>query len=136
MFTSMMVRSWYVHRQLKTRCFLTFYCRSSATNCAHVYNEGLKRDKIAAELPAAYSKQLVLDTETVWNSLFLYWLIDDAVERGVSLQLRHDAPQNARLRDALEARNMRMVGPGQDAWNHTCDLCCWVNDEPDGTQSK
>lgn len=71
--------------------------------------------------------------EDVWNGLFLYWLLEDAEERMESLILVHDAPSQAkRLEPALRARNLRMAGPGQEAWNHVCDLCCWFNEQPDG----
>jgi hypothetical protein len=44
-----------------------------------------------------------------------------------SLEVAHNAEsQAARLRPALQARNMKMAGPGQEAWNHACELCCWV----------
>jgi hypothetical protein len=27
-----------------------------------------------------------------------------------------------------------MTGPGQDEWNHACDLCCWVEIGDDGVE--
>jgi hypothetical protein len=88
---------------------------------------------LSSSLPAAYSKSFTLDVEDVWNGLFLYWLLEDAEERMESLNLVHDAPSQAkRLEPALQARNLRIAGPGQEAWNHVCDLCCWFNEQPDG----
>ena len=87
-------------------------------------------------LPAAYSKSLVLDTEDVWSSLFLYWLLQDCEERQTVLKLEHDSPSQAKwLQPALHLQNRRMVGPGKEEWNHACDLCCWIDTRADGTQS-
>jgi len=66
----------------------------------------------------------------------LYWLLTDCDEQGEVLELIHVAPSQAkRLRPALKARNKRMEGPGQEAWNHACELCCWVDTKTDGSQS-
>ena len=109
---------------------------TSATNCARIYNEGLAITSITPHLPAAYSKSLVLDAEDVWSSLFLYWLLQDCEEQQTVLELEHDSPSQAkRLQPALRLRNRRMVGPGQEEWNHACDLCCWIDTRSDGTQS-
>jgi hypothetical protein len=55
------------------------------------------------------------------------------MERNAVLELDHNATSQAhRLRPALEARNRQMVGPGQEEWNHACDLCCWVFVDEDG----
>jgi hypothetical protein len=29
-----------------------------------------------------------------------------------------------------------MAGPGQECWNHGCNLCCWIQTLPDGTKSE
>ncbi|KAH6871949.1 hypothetical protein BKA70DRAFT_1484028 [Coprinopsis sp. MPI-PUGE-AT-0042] len=117
LFTSMMIRSW-----------------TSATNCARIYNEGMKHEKFKSMLPAKYSKRLKLDTETVWNSLLLFWLLEDHLKTKTPLKLHHDATSQAyRLQPALKARNKSMVGPGHPDWNHACDLCCSVGPRRDGT---
>jgi hypothetical protein len=75
----------------------------------------------------------MLSVEDVWNGLFLYWLLQDAEESMEALELVHDAPSQAkRLEPALRARNLRIAGPGQEAWNHVCDLCCWFDEQPNG----
>ena len=111
--------------------------RTSATNCARIYNDGLANNILTPSLPASFSKSLVLNVEDVWTALFLYWLLADCIEQGAMLQLEHNSPsQFTRLLPALKNCNARMVGPGQEEWNHACDLCCWVNTTPDGSQSK
>src|ERR1700678_493380 len=115
---------------------LIFLFRTSASNCARIYNDGIASKSPSSSLPAAYSKRFVLDVEDFWNGLFLYLLLEDSQQGNNILELIHDAPSQAkRLQPALQARNLRMAGPGQEAWNHVCDLCCWFNDLPDGQQS-
>ncbi|PPQ79909.1 hypothetical protein CVT26_004187 [Gymnopilus dilepis] len=109
LFTSMMLSAW-----------------TSVSNCARIYN-----DSIATALCPTPE----LNIEETWNGLLLYWLLQDLAEEGEILQLVHHAPSQAkRLQPALQARNLRMVGPGQEAWNHICDLCCWIYELPDGTK--
>ena len=96
--------------------------RTSATNCARIYNDGLANNILTPSLPASFSKSLVLDVEDVWTALFLYWLLENSPS-----QFTHLLP-------ALKNRNTHMVGPGQEEWNHACDPCCWVNTTPDGSQ--
>jgi len=77
----------------------------------------------------------VLDVEDVWDGVMLHWLLEDAEERQEILELVDKAPSHAkRLQPALYARNLRMAGPGQEAWNHACEVCCWVRTLEDGTK--
>jgi hypothetical protein len=85
--------------------------------------------------PANWQISLDLDVEDVWNGFFFHSLLLDHIERGVVLELDHNAPsQAARLHPALQARNERMAGPGQEEWNHACDDCCWVFRDGDGVE--
>lgn len=94
-------------------------------------------DTLTPSLPLVYPKSLVLDVEDVWNAFLLHSLLLDHEERGAILELQHDTPsQGERLRPALRKRNLRMVGPGQEEWNHACDLCCWIHEDKDGVTSK
>jgi len=79
-----------------------------------------------------------MSAEDVWNSLCLYWLLDDIAEHeDTVLELEHQAASQARrLQKALRDRNLRMVGTGQEHWNHACDLCCWIQTLPDGSKSE
>ena len=111
--------------------------RTSASNCARIYNDGLALCSLVSSLPAAYSKNFVLDVENVWDGVCLYWLLEDAHERDEVLVLNHDAPNQAkRLQPAMCAPNLRMTGPGQEAWNHACELCCRIHKLPDGRKGK
>ncbi|KAJ7653859.1 hypothetical protein B0H17DRAFT_1100358, partial [Mycena rosella] len=105
---------------------------TSATNCARTYNDGLSNQIVGSSLPTTWPYTFEIDVEDVWNSFFLYNLILDHNARGRALELSHTASsQSERLRPALHERNARMAGPGQDAWNHVCDLCCWFYAQDD-----
>lgn len=61
----------------------------------------------------------------MWDSFFLNGLLLDFKEPNDILELEHNVPDHAaRLRPAIQAHNERMVGPGQELWNHTCEVCC------------
>ena len=66
--------------------------RTSASNCARIYNDGLALHSLSSSLPATYSKKFVLDVENVWDGDCLYWLLEDAHECDAVLVLVHDAP--------------------------------------------
>jgi hypothetical protein len=117
---------------------LSTFFRTSAGNCARIYNTGLALKSLSPSLPVSFSssEHITLDVADVWDGLLLYWVLEDVQERGEGLELAHDAPSQAkRLQPALRARNLRMAGPGQEAWNHACDICCWIQTLPDGTKS-
>jgi hypothetical protein len=60
----------------------------------------------------------------VSDAFFLSALLHDHDECNTSLILRNDVDHVTRLDLALRARNLAMVGPGQEQWNHICDRCC------------
>lgn len=73
----------------------------------------------------------------MWDGFFLHSLLLEHSERGTVLELAHDAHDQAeRLQPALEARNNGMVGPGQELWNHACDLCCEIRENATGGHGK
>jgi hypothetical protein len=111
--------------------------RTSATNCARIYNLELPNNALSDSLPAAWATRLELDCRDVWNAFFLHNLLNDHAERNAILELPHQSPsQDVRIREALRARNLRMVGPGQEEWNHACDLCCWVEKNSEGIECR
>ncbi|KAF8054208.1 hypothetical protein FPV67DRAFT_1569119 [Lyophyllum atratum] len=116
LFSTMMVTSW-----------------TSATNCARIYNCGLSNESVKPSLPAIWPTSLKLDVEDIWNGFYVHALILQHQESSSTLEFAHDASSQAeRLRPALQARNKKMAGPGQEAWNHACDLCCWVYTDENG----
>jgi len=92
---------------------------------------------LSPSLPVAHSKSLTLDVDDVWDALCLHWLLDDCEERDCVLEIPHDASSQAKcLQAAMMARNNRMAGPGQEEWNHACDLCCWFETDEEGNRGE
>ena len=97
--------------------------RVSATNCARNYTLITKR---APNLPTDWA-HLELDVDDVWNAFFLHTLLNQHEEREQTLVLpQRGYTQRERLLFAIRDENARMVGTGQEHWNHVCDKCCWV----------
>ena len=93
----------------------------------------MKIEDISAYLLANWSLSLQLDIENVWNAFFTHALLLDHAERRTTLNLKHQSESHTkRLLPALQAWNIRMAGPGQEAWNHACNLCCHIFDGEDG----
>lgn len=97
----------------------------SAKNNAHLYN--LEAQDHVMLLSRVWNHSLDLSTETVWDSFCLNGHLLDFKERKNTLELQHNIQDHAaRLRPAIQARNERMVGPGQELWNHSCEVCCAI----------
>jgi predicted nucleic acid-binding Zn-ribbon protein len=63
----------------------------------------------------------------------MHALLVDRQTHSTVLDIPHKAPSQAdRLRPALEERNLRMMGPGQELWNHACEKCTYVFAAEDG----
>lgn len=79
-----------------------------------------------------------LQGEYVFGSFWLYSLLKDLADNdGGELHLPHHPSQRrTRYHDALEQRNQRMTGPGQDLWNHACDICHLCIPDGNGGMSK
>ncbi|KAI1791108.1 hypothetical protein LXA43DRAFT_889807, partial [Ganoderma leucocontextum] len=106
---------------------------TSATNCAQFYNLSCGKEDLSEYLPYDWKVSHELNPELVWDAIFSYSLLLDHHERREALELPHNAPSQAeRLRPAIQARNIRMEGPGQEHWSHACNLCCWVHTDDDG----
>ena len=93
--------------------------------------------QIQEKLPLGWMS-FEMDVDNVWDGFFLNALLRDRQEqmeehRLPLLILQHNASsQLERLAPALHEHNKRMVGPGQEAWNHACDRCCWISDDGHG----
>ena len=80
-----------------------------------------------AFIPADWQTSVQLDIEDVWNGFFLHALLQEHFEQETILELVHHAPsQTSHLQPALQAQNLCMAGPGQEAWAHACNRCCYI----------
>ena len=101
-------------------------------NSSRIYN--LSFSGIEEHIADKWPWNLNSTCDHVWDAFFIYALLLNANERNVPLDLDHNAPDNAQcLRAALDACNECIVGPGQELWNHACDLCCEITERSEGT---
>src|ERR1700722_17269127 len=129
LFANMMVTSWYVNlvaavlAQLIDRTIK----RTFATNCARIYNTSFTNESIRGSISTVWHVTLEMDVDHVWDGFYIYLLLLDHAERDAVLYLDHNAASQAkRIRPALQARNCRMRGTGQEEWSHACELCTWA----------
>lgn len=97
--------------------------RTSATNCAQIYNETIgRRDELGRV--DSWAGSFKLKTEHVWDAFTILSLLDWHTTR---LQERLVVPntgtQSERFLPAMRARNEHIVYYGQPEWNHACDKC-------------
>ena len=126
----------YLH-YIRRLVYLYLLLRTSATNCLQIYNEGFNNSKIDPFLPTTWFYSLKMQVDDVWNGFFIYCLLLDHEEWNATLQLTHmEQSQSKWLQPALKAHNAQMHGPGQEHWNHVCDLCCWVYTDSNDVKCK
>jgi hypothetical protein len=75
-----------------------------------------------------------MDIDDVWDGLYIYSLLLDHAERDAVLYLDHNAAsQVKRIHPALQARNRRMRGTGQEEWSPR--RCRFAGVDPEKTRS-
>jgi hypothetical protein len=111
---------------------LTRLRSASAVGIATVYNSALG----VSAVPNASSLLHLLTGEVVLEAFFHNAVLRDKCLRREVLSVPHHGPQRHRLDEALEERNRRMVGTGQEMWAHACDRCMKVIKGPDGNWCK
>lgn len=77
-----------------------------------------------------------LDGELVLDSFFMHALIRDKTKSQIVLQLPHNGTHGARLTMALDERNLRVAGTGQEMWGHACKDCAKIYTGADGLVCK
>jgi len=123
----------FVQRSLCTRFEMSMVCAwVSASNNARIYNQ--EHPDCDWQFPARHPVSNSLSGEIVWDTFFMHCLLRDHCEKSppAVLLLSNIGLSDGRLRPALQARNLAMVGPGQEQWNHACDLCFASEENGDG----
>lgn len=80
--------------------------------------------------PAPHGHQL--PESIVLDAFLLHTLLTDKRRRNEILQLPHHGFHADRFHAALEERNLRMAGTGQELWAHACYDCMKVYEGEDG----
>ena len=108
--------------------YKSMFCRVSATNLTHTYDTDTPNCENRILISWCYS--LDMNTGMVWNVFFLHGLIMDSLDREETLELPHNGEdQSTRIDIVLKHHNVRMVGPGQEYWNHACSRCCEISED-------
>jgi hypothetical protein len=94
--------------------------RTSATNCARIYNHTLARSNV---FPSDWAFGSVLTTEHVWDSFVLASLLEDCRCRQQTLVVPHDGLQKDRFTSSIRARNQRFRLYSQPELCHHCRKC-------------
>jgi hypothetical protein len=99
----------------------------------------IQNPRLHPVLPTSWQWRLEINKDDVWSGFFINSLLRDNRERREkdpdvpTLSLRHKGVKHlARLSEALEERNKRMVGKGRPGWNHSCNVCTWFHANEDG----
>ncbi|KAJ7212741.1 hypothetical protein C8J57DRAFT_1604047 [Mycena rebaudengoi] len=101
---------------------------ASATSISRVYNLALG----TSDIPNASRLTHQMDYDFVIEAFFLHAVLKDKSEQNQILSVPHHGMQNHRLDQALQERNYRIVGTGQEMWGHLCDRCMRVYEGADG----
>ncbi|KAF8580189.1 hypothetical protein K439DRAFT_1267774, partial [Ramaria rubella] len=97
---------------------------TSGQNCSNLYNKDAKRLPWSDALPLAFPTRFVINGKDVWEAFTINALMEWHRDHGTLLQVPHRAAEpHICWYDAVQARNQAMVGPGQPAWNHACNVC-------------
>jgi hypothetical protein len=107
-------------------------CSSSAEGIASVYNSALGVSHVQNGSRLSH----LLTGEVVLDAFFCHAVLRDKCGRQEVLSVPHDGPQRHRLDEALQERNYRMAGTGQEMWAHACDKCMKVYRDNDGRLCK
>jgi hypothetical protein len=78
----------------------------------------------------------LLHADVVLDAFFLHALLRDFDENNHQLSLPHTGLQRHRFDCALDQRNYRMAGTGQEMWAHACDKCMYTYQGDDGNWCK
>jgi hypothetical protein len=124
LFAVMMTMSWYVSVYKIELLFTS--PRTSATNCARVYNLSMGDYSRNRQNQLGW-RGMQMEMEHVWNGFFLHALILEAVCSESRLILPNaEVHHLERFSGALHQRNEAYKGPARPMWNHICRLCSKV----------
>jgi len=124
---TMMNCAWYLTYKISQASQLTPCNRTSATNCARIYNLSLAPTYFHPLLPVDWYVKLTLYYDDVWDSFFTLSFLLNHHSCDTILEIPHKCGSQAdRFHLALESHNELMMGPGQEQWNHGCDKCTHI----------
>lgn len=116
-------------------CYISLFLtkeRSSATNCARVYNLSIG-DYTCSRQHTYGLSNTEMTSDHVWDAFFIYGLILEASRSDERLSLPNkDTQHHDRYAAALQLRNNKYQGPSRPGWNHCCNLCARIVNRAEG----
>ena len=123
-FRMQMALAWYVSPVLNMHRPDDIAIRTSAQNCAHIYNQEAQTCPWRSELPVNWPITYDLNSEAVSKTFIIHALLKWHGDHGTQLQVSHKAPnQAAQWHNAVHTRNLEIAGTSQPEWNHACNQC-------------
>jgi len=104
--------------------------RTSATNCARLYNVSIAKQ--AKPAPEGWATSSALTSDHVWDGFLLLSLLEDHQLQCTTLHLPHSGEHRNRFTEAICARNARIKLFGQEELHHYCDKCTHKYTDADG----
>ena len=121
---TLMLVSWHVFNCHLSNIFINSLYRTSATNCAHLYNITLS--STVPLVPDDLAFGFTITTEQVWDGFVILALLEDCQQRSKTLEVPHTGAQKDRFTEQLHAWNLRFRVHGQPELRHYCNKCLRV----------
>jgi len=95
-------------------------CRTSASNCAEIYNRSLTKPE---NQPVDWGFVFDLRGEDIWNGVSHLAILEHFESEGRILVVPHGSEQKDRLEAPIRQRNRLFAEKGQPEWSHYCEKC-------------
>ena len=104
--------------------------RTSASNCAAVYNRSLAQPQ---NQPKGWDFSFDLRPEHIWEGISHLAILEHYKKEGDIMTVSHGSDQKGRLAEAIQKRNKQFDNEGQPEWAHYCEKCIrWTKVDEDG----
>ena len=97
-------------------------CRTSATNCARLYNLSLSN----TVSPGDWAFRFSVTTEQVWDAFVILALLEDHQSQSKTFVVPHTGAQKDCFTNVLWAWNLRFYLHGQPELRHCCNKCLHI----------
>lgn len=108
---------------------LTIKIRTSASNCAEIYNISLA---VPENQPSEWPFSFNLRHEHIWSGISHLAILEHFEREQKTLTMNHGSDQRDRLADHIKTRNQLFAENGQPEWAHYCEKCVRFYLDKDG----
>ena len=123
-----MLISWYVSSN--TTLIRLIVNRTSASNCAAVYNQSLTQPQ---NQPKNWEFSFNLWPEDIWEGISHLAILEHYKKEGDTLTVPHGLDQKDQLAEAIQKHDQQFDNEGQPEWAHYCEKCIrWTKVDEEG----